>query len=141
MKHYTNIEQSKRLVELGLNIGTADMYYVSEDYSTPRIGVPLGLSPNVPCWSLEALLEAIPQSIQKWDDRSRSRKNYELNLFRSYYHCCSYSFGPSLKEENHDSLCCFGEDTWLDAVYKVAVWLAEKGWLTCKREKGNWVMV
>ena len=160
--NYTTIEQSKKLIELGLDPQTADAWWC-EMQPLKQVGMSLQLEPDgepyiylsltkterlaiaryndTPAWSLDALLEAIPQSIQKWDDGSRIRKNYELNLFRSYYHCCSYSFGPSLKEENHDSLCCFGEDTWLNAVYKVALWLAEKGWLTCKREKGNWVMV
>lgn len=162
MSNYTSLEQSKRLVEIGLDPATADMWwneiqplklkdeslqlipdgepYFSLGFSkTEHIGI--ASYKHFPCWSLNALMEAIPTSIQKWDDRSRSRKTYDLNLFRSYYHCCSYSFGPSLKEENQDNLCCFGADTWIKAVYKTAVWLGEQGWLTCKREKGNWVYV
>ena len=31
MKHYTSIEQSKKLLELGLNPNTADMFYPKID--------------------------------------------------------------------------------------------------------------
>ena len=139
----TNIDQSRRLLELGLPADTADMMYqqyetiIGDDY-----GYKLKLVPyysddieGVPAWTLNALLEAIPQSLNMYDDSERCYKNYEINLFRSYYHCCSYSFGPSLKEENHDNLCCFGDDTWMDAVLKTVQWLFENGHMKRENKK------
>lgn len=131
----TTIDQSRRLLELGLKADTADMmYYQYETVVGDDYGYRLKLIPNyspdlegIPAWTLNALLEAIPQSINTYDDSERCYKTYEINLFRSYYHCCSYSFGPSLKEENHDNLCCFGDDTWMGAVLKTVNWLFENG--------------
>ena len=128
----TTIEQSRKLVELGLNPETADLCYVAVTNKQQPQADSLIVRQNysfqhndVPAWSVEALLEAMPQSIHQWDDRERCYKTYELNLFRSYYHCCSYSFGPSLKEENHDNLICYGGDTWIEAVYNVVIWCFE----------------
>lgn len=52
---YTTIEQSKRLVELGLDPSTSDMWY-SEKY-----GIQIGFAgKRTPAWSLDALLKVIP---------------------------------------------------------------------------------
>lgn len=142
----TTIEQSRKLLELGLDPETADMVYQTLQGTTPSgraigymcFATPRSLFrddivvPGLPAWSLEALLEALPKSVEKvihsgwWSDE---RKVYELNLFRSYYHCCGYSFGPSLSQENHDNLCCFGCDTWIEAAYMTAVWIFENGYI------------
>lgn len=70
MKHYTNIEQSKKLKELGLPIKTADCsfrpyhydpckkeHFYFEDY--PKWEPPVGIY-DIPCWSLGALLNLMP---------------------------------------------------------------------------------
>lgn len=140
MKHYTTIEESKKLLEIGIPVESADMYYcysmdikIEEfDYDeTPTIIDDVNKADvyDIPCWSLNALLELMPKSINKYDELNRCNKNYSINLFRSYYHCCSYSFGPSLKEENHDNLCCFGEENWIDAVVKTIIWLKEQKYI------------
>lgn len=145
MLRYTTQEQSRRLLELGLDPETADMVYKVLQGTTPSgraighvcFATPRSLLrddiviPGLPAWSLEALLEAIPKSVEKvgMSYGSYVRKVYELNLFRSYYHCCGYSFGPSLSQENHDNLCCFGCDTWIEAAYMTAVWLFENGYI------------
>lgn len=145
MLRYTTQEQSRRLLELGFDPETADMVYKVLQGTTPSgratghvcFATPRSLLrddiviPGLPAWSLEALLEAIPKSVEKvgMSYGSYVRKVYELNLFRSYYHCCGYSFGPSLSQENHDNLCCFGCDTWIEAAYMTAVWLFENGYI------------
>ena len=153
-RFFTTVEESKHLLELGLSAETADMLFV-EEYNEDSDGKlfpipvvkgwksdPMMPEPiTLPCWSLQALLEALPQGIQVWVEREHCRKTYDLGLFRSYYHCCFYTFGPSLSEENHDQLLGYGGDTWIEAVYNVALKLAEKGWLTCKRVNGKFVIV
>ena len=62
MKSYTDIEQSKKLVEI-LPIESADMYYRNNgidaklmwEHNTPEV--------KYPCWSLAALLSVLPDSI------------------------------------------------------------------------------
>ena len=145
MIRYTTHEQSKKLLELGLDPETADMVYRTLQGTTPSgrgighmcLAAPRSLFREdvvvlgLPAWSLEALLEAIPKSVEKvgMSYGSYVRKVYELNLFCSYYHCCGYSFGPSLSQDNHDNLCCFGCDTWIEAAYMTAVWLFENGYI------------
>ena len=149
---YTTIEQSKRLVELGLDPETADAWWCEmqplkqEDPRALKLvpdGEPivsLSLTKrerlavanynDIPAWSLDRLMELLPPSIRHYDEAERCYKNYGLNLFRSYYRCCGYAFGPSLSQENHDMLYCCSGDTWLEAVFKTMVWGLEKGYLT-----------
>ena len=70
MKAYTYINQSKKLAEI-LPLDSADMFYVYDRHldklygDTPYVIGYKVLNENVdiPCWSLAALLEAIPKCI------------------------------------------------------------------------------
>ena len=61
IKSHTDIEQSIKLAEILLT-ESADMYYPCEGVS-PKFGVALSISNNIPCWSLAALLDIIPQEL------------------------------------------------------------------------------
>ena len=74
---YTDREQSKMLIELGLDVNTADMWYWEfptapsyNNYGYPMFHKGEGIR-NVPCWSLSALLNIIT-------------KRYDMFLFQ--YH-------------------------------------------------------
>ena len=80
MKSYTDIEQSKKLIELGIDVNTADMMW--DDWSLIDEGwkLSVGYYPEIekdygrkcyPAWSLAALAKILPHRI---DDR------YELVL-------------------------------------------------------------
>lgn len=68
MKGYTNLEQSKKLAEI-LSLESADMYYSKTkilnsdetDYIV-KVGTPIVIT-DVPCWSLAALLDVLPKTI------------------------------------------------------------------------------
>lgn len=67
-KFCTSIEQSRKLVKLGLDVNTADMYYYTVNgdlYETPNIiesEDDLCVDENsIPCWSITALLELMPE--------------------------------------------------------------------------------
>lgn len=74
MKSYTDIEQSKKLVELGIDVNTADMWYppslieygvVNKWWKNPTIIEDIEHSKlkkeyHVPCWSLAGLLNILP---------------------------------------------------------------------------------
>lgn len=125
IKSYTNIEQSRKLAKI-LPIESADMYYwCGEDL---RIGGhrAMDIDYDIPCWSLNALLEVIPQSITKYIESERCQRTFHLNLFRSYYHCCSYCFGPSVSDnDGNNTLYCIGRDNWVDACYEMIIHLHE----------------
>lgn len=62
----TSIEQSKILIELGLDVKTADMYYDVNSYgiqSKPEVVVGEVWSKDIPAWSLSALLRMIKSEI------------------------------------------------------------------------------
>lgn len=71
----TSVEQSKRLLELGLKPETADCYNREEDYGWSNwIGKP-SLRSDVPSWSLHRLLYCLmPNSI----------KDYYLAIYSGY---------------------------------------------------------
>ena len=56
----TDIEQSKKLTELGIDINTADIIYNIFDKSYIRHDTPIDKY-HMPAWSLTALLELIPK--------------------------------------------------------------------------------
>jgi hypothetical protein len=82
--NYTSIEQSKILLELGLNPKTADMYYkqiVSNRTDMPYYDIIIGHSfaveqnlfsfrndYEIPCWSVGALLDIMPPFITTSQD-------------------------------------------------------------------------
>ena len=147
MKHYTSIEQSKKLAEI-LPIESADMWYseryagnVTENGEYIVSDVPcyylsldkpseyncsLDLIKDIPCWSLSALLNALPPSIPKYIKSESCQKTFHLNLFRSHYYCCSYSFNPSISDnDGNNTLYCVGRDNWVDSCYEMIIKLNE----------------
>ena len=65
----TSQEQSKKLIELGVDVNTADMYYDVNSYgiqSKPEVAIGKVWSKDIPAWSLTALLKLIPKfSLEK----------------------------------------------------------------------------
>ena len=70
----TTKEQSKKLIELGIDVNTSDMYYYKEDVFDYALSVFNGKllvkgnsKPNaedtIPAWSLSALIELMPEHI------------------------------------------------------------------------------
>ena len=57
----TSLEQSQKLLELGIDIKTADMFYTIIDQGL-YLEVKQGIEPSkddIPCWSLAALLDIL----------------------------------------------------------------------------------
>ena len=66
--NYTNIEQSEKLLSLGLSPESADLSYSTiedngEYCESPNIwwNIDYSRENRIPCWSVGALLEIIPQ--------------------------------------------------------------------------------
>ena len=112
----TSLEQSKKLIELGIDVNTGDMCYcpimnidlgknegylkVPECY--PFSEVKDSLAPYLPAWSLTALLDIIPN----WTMDKTDKVNLTCN---SYYHCESFYEDP------------------VDAAFEMVCWLLENG--------------
>jgi len=124
----TSIEQAKKLIELGVDINSADMrygYIAPYDYSDrmydggyDEVPYPkdfLLKNPNfsaneydgeLPAWSLSALVDLMP-------------KNTEIERTHIGWRCDYYSY--------NDSILKYGKDknTLFDAVFEMVVWLLE----------------
>jgi hypothetical protein len=121
----TTIEQSKKLLELGIDVNTADMYYqyyksfspsdgiteghcdipVIGSWKEHHISIPNPVMPNadMPAWSLTALLNVIP--------------NYKLSSEHNHHACSSET--PFGKE----TVAWF--DNPIDACYEMILKLNE----------------
>lgn len=123
----TSIEQSKKLIELGIDIDTADLTvtnYPLQDGSRfdfircklPNDTFPSitdGKSEKIPAWSLSTLLELIPTTIDEYtDDFSR------LELTKQ---SVSYVYAIGNLREG------FLKDNLLDSAFEMVCWLKENG--------------
>ncbi len=119
-KMCTTIEQSQKLLELGIDVNTSDMYWSLVNKNNPPI---VGKycaeygGMQLPAWSLSALLELMPKRITYCD--------------------CAWS--AILIPINNEQWCCklfsieldvnvgFIEYTAVDAAFKMVCWLKENG--------------
>lgn len=103
----TTISQSRKLIELGLDQNTANMYYpyfgAGQYGDIPRVGLPIEYSggKDIPAWSLSALLEVIP----------RDSALYKIEN--------TYSMHHGWTTENHANP--------IDAAYEMVCYLLEQG--------------
>ena len=117
----TSLEQSKKLIELGIDVNTADMVYLRaylgeerdyillidsypEEYTEKGDGslIPV-YDEHIPAWSLSALLELIPSVICL----SNHEGKYNIRYANEFI----------IDQKLHDS--------YIDACYEVVVWLKE----------------
>lgn len=125
MKHYTSIEQSKHLLKLGLNPESADMsYFTSYKQGKLYRVYHSSFAMNdkrqegvIPCWSLGALLEVMPNAAMR-----------EYNLVRNSEEC--YIAFDDVNKRIHEN---YEGNTPLEAAYNMVVWLLENGYI----EKGK----
>ena len=121
---YTSIEQSKKLLELGLSPESADMFYakrwdepviISDNYdNTPCYDE--SDNTDIPCWSVGALLEVMPEIEYKdYPKRFPKLLHYDGYQFDHYCHCTKEYYNI------------------IDAAYEMVVWLLENNYI--KKEK------
>ena len=130
MKSYTDLEQSKQLAEI-LPIKSADMwwnfYSVTTDNTTPQIihlNTPWvgnfnwdNKSDNVPCWSLAALLDVIPQEIFDGEYIINITEGLNNRWILTYDHCEN-------KQHSYYRLSS-GADNLVDTCYETIIKLKE----------------
>ena len=98
IKSFTDLEQSKKLVEI-LPLESADMEYLCNGYSFSEYPVSkqtiFKRVENIPCWSLAALLGILPKRIEIVDNV------YELSV---------YLYGLYYWNINNGNLCFESKD-------------------------------
>ena len=83
----TNLEQSKRLIELGVDPSTADMFYRDNGEDLKLMWELVVDKPKFPAWSLSALLKLTPYYIdvkegRTIDDNPVTNERYHLHIDR-----------------------------------------------------------
>ena len=111
----TSINQSKKLLELGIDVKTADMVYCVELYKEgwkysneayPIDGTLEG--DDIPAWSLSALMELM----------NRNCYNVSLNCHGAEW---------NVKFDDSENYKAFTKDYSVDAAFEMIVWLKENG--------------
>ena len=123
----TTIEQSKKLVELGIDVNTADMKWFNgvlmlhfdkeakENYDKTKYEY-------IPSWSLSTLLELTPPYLGEFKD------GIDFGLSKSMN---GKWYSAHYIQLNDDGVAIFNKtvtgDTAIDAVFEMVVWLKENG--------------
>lgn len=84
----TSQEQSQKLMELGIDVNTADMYYDVNSYgiqSKPEVAVGKVWSKDIPAWSLTALIGLIPKFSLERDISNNAGYQLHYNYNTIYY--------------------------------------------------------
>lgn len=126
MQYCTIIEQSKKLIELGLNPNTADMCYIQHfgEYNNEVTfieEVPILVHTidtiDLPCWSLGALINLMPSMIYKGGE------TFTLRIYKDVvYHVC-------YKSHYHLDEIWFSKENLLDAAFEMVYWLLENNYI------------
>ena len=117
MKAYTDLEQSEKLSEI-LPLESADMRYAPFGDTHPWVWdgeVRLLEKDSVPCWSLAALMELIPDKISINDE------SYYLSFTKK-----SVEFRGPITWDGQMAKS-FEMDNILDAAFEMICWLKENG--------------
>ena len=125
----TSIEQSKKLIVLGVDINTADMYYDVNSYgiqSKPEVAIGKVCNKDIPAWSLSALIELLPNKIVV------NNEKYFLHFTKNkveYIGIVTWDGQKSISAE---------ADNLLDACYNIIVKLKNDGnYIPVVSEKDN----
>ena len=134
----TTQEQSKILIELGLDVKTADMYYDVNSYgiqSKPEVVVGEVWSKDIPAWSLSALLKLIKSEIYgetiygdtityKVDFR-KYKFTDDVDLYQIAYG--SIKFDVDGQYSFTDMINTGQKEDPIDAAFQMVCWLKENG--------------
>lgn len=110
MKSYTDIEQSKKLAEI-LPLESADMCYRIVAYNPNNTHeyqpycFSSTLESDIPCWSLAALLDALPKNLDI--GRPVLATNYRGYYWVEYFDECMKETNLTLKTHNNPIDACY----------------------------------
>ena len=123
----TSLEQSKRLIELGIDVNSADMVYHKNLNGTYNLRVVNNiLEYDIPAWSLSALLELMPSYLFEFE------RGIDLNLYPSINRkvwLCSYMPNVIENTKTDKFKQITHADSLVDAAFDMIVWLKENNYL------------
>ena len=115
----TTIEQSQKLIELGIDVNTADMYWWyggKIHYVEAMDDGDFNKESDIPAWSLTALLGLMPDRLYINDDEEYWFKLDNVGgLYRCYYE----------EDEFEYDLSFFDGEEPIDVLFNMVIWLKE----------------
>ena len=126
----TSIDQSKKLIELGIDVNTADMRYLDGDDYQVKDGT-LDYE-DIPAWSLSALMNLLPSEFIEVGKYSTTTylihiRKYkftdEVNLHQIAYG--SYKWYEDGSNSWKDMINTGEKEDLLDAAFEMVCWLKE----------------
>lgn len=123
----TDIEQSCRLLELGLDPNSSDMYYTPYPndeywYDIPNVGMATKEVNQLSAWSLTALLNIAPKYF--------SKENHQFVQSYSYDHIdgCYHFIYRDYQHGGRSKYISKNKDLF-DAAFEMVCWLLENGYI------------
>ena len=119
MKLCTDLEQSKKLIELGIDVNTADIIYNMFDVSYIRHDTPIDKY-HTPAWSLAALMEMLPSYIEDC---------HKALYYDNGEWYCTYSDGYYTYSDDGEFMITIDEthaNSAIDAIVEMILQLKEK---------------
>ena len=121
----TSIEQSKKLIELGIDINTADMFWDLLDGDEPDEKIPnccwdrfdITINEFVPAWSLSALLDLMPKI-------HGERPILDTGRIQTEKYYVEYPYHESTKNDWYSTKLC---DSAVDAAFEMVCWVINNG--------------
>lgn len=136
----TSIEQSKKLIELGIDVNTADMYYPNrvgiDNYALPiewKNGLSL-LSQEIPAWSLTALMNLLPSEFTTENEFGKYKYEIKIRKYKLADNVDIYQIAYGnykwYEDGSHswkDMINTGEKEELLDAAFDMICWLKENG--------------
>ncbi len=121
---WTSLDQSKKLVEAGLDPDTADMFYIFDPFVQDIAGLGIGVpeeKEDIPCWSLGALIELMPPYLFDFN------RGIDLNIYRNMN---GVGWHVSYLPNNIDDFrrITNGHNA-IDSAVEMIIWLLEQGYI------------
>ena len=132
----TSIDQSKKLIELGIDVKTADMFWslnpevlVASEYMTEDNCIPC--VDAIPAWSLTALMNILPSEITERDEYSETTyqidiRKYALTDDVDIYQIAYGNYHWTHGGHSWSDMVDTGEkEELIDAAFQMICWLLE----------------
>ena len=121
---HTNEQQSRYLLELGLDKNTADMVMFYDENKVPNVCIKRSniFNDEIPIWSTHKLLDMMPSTIHHSED------TYHFEMLKGKK---GYTICYGLVNDNNDLIYCviITELDLLTCVYNMVVWLLKNKYI------------
>lgn len=145
----TDIPQSKKLIELGIDVNTADMYYmyrhweIDEETTGKQSDASIGLDLDfyygtdngktyhyIPAWSLTALMRLLPSVFTVKGEHSESKYEIDIRKYALSRDADIYQIAYGNYRWHDDGSCSWSDmfntgqrEELIDAAFEMIVWL------------------